>query len=259
MPVTRTCKNANMAAARPRYRRPNTTSEEALRAGLGKGGKRPAMQRGADDANLTQPLAEDPKEERHTSTVDERSCMPSQVDQKAEREGASMVQWQAAPLQCFNKLEMATTHCSATEESEFAETSWKRDLGQRMWTQAHCGSRTQEAQRAKPPWVKMSTGMIGAAAAWEHPLPMAKELGNTVRRKPHRLARLAKPPCKICEGCKMQPTARRAQVNAQVAQSSPAQPEQGDHLCKCPVTRRWRNHGQSGHGPCSSPVCSKRV
>lgn len=192
MPVTRTCKNANMAAARPRYRRPSTTSEEALRAGLGKGGKRPAMQRGADDANLTQPLAEDPKEERHTSTVDERSCMPSQVDQKAEREGASMVQWQAAPLQCFNKLEMATTHCSATEESEFAETSWKRDLGQRMWTQAHCGSRTQEAQRAKPPWVKMSTGMIGAAAAWEHPLPMAKELGNTVRRKPHRLARLAK-------------------------------------------------------------------
>ena len=38
----------------------------------------------------------------------------------------------------------------------------------------------------------MSMGTIGAAEACEHPRPMAKELGNTVRRYPHKLARLAK-------------------------------------------------------------------
>ena len=70
-----------------------------------------------------QPLAKDPKEDRLTSTTVGRSCLPNQVDQKVDREGASIVQWHSASLQCFSKLEMAQTHCSATEESEFPDTS----------------------------------------------------------------------------------------------------------------------------------------
>lgn len=68
----------------------------------------------------------------------------------------------------------------------------KIERGHLICTHAHKGSRTQDAQRARPPCDKMSMGTIGATAACEQPLPTAKELGNPIRRQPVRLARLAK-------------------------------------------------------------------